>query len=187
MIVGLVLISGYAEGSYRSSPYSYVIDIDPSFDTSDTLIILRSLSDWQNISDYQVRFTALIQKCQPEIFVICLNRVEPSFFDTPINNVKAAGVTYHSSVMMEHSVINLAASKDTDRTPEQFQGIIEHEMGHGLGLSHATSGVMYWQLGGGDLSVTCADYSQWATLRNMTETTRLCPTVANYAIDHSGH
>ena len=63
--------------------------------------------------------------------------------------------------------------------------IVEHELGHAMGLRHIQANtLMYWEIAGDILTPTCDDAAQWFSIRGMPVMTEECPQGGTFTYEH---
>jgi hypothetical protein len=167
---------------YSTLPNSYIVDIDPSFTDIDMFAITGAESDWETISGGVIHFDTVVTKCHEKVDVIC---IEPSpkivLSYSPTSTV--GGLT-SSDGYTNGYLIQIPSSTDSGLSPIQMRGILSHEIGHGMGLLHTLSGIMYYTLDeGGSLKVDCDDFEQYSMIRGATTHSDACPNGGVFNLD----
>lgn len=125
-------------------------------DGSDEVAIRRSFTTWQNVADADISFREVARG--GDITVEFLARWPREY------GADAAGVTLTqrdrgviTSAEVSINEQNFDWATDGDPNATDIEGVVTHEVGHGLGLGHSRSrtATMYWS--GGDLELRSLD------------------------------
>jgi hypothetical protein len=166
LLAALPLLS-LACSSVPSSDYTVMID--PAFTADQQQAVISAVDAWQtalSAAGLPGHLTAVIESgCSPCSNTIQIFPVTASFLQAETPGI--VGLTTYDQAGSNESFI--ADSIDGwDSSAHNFYWTTLHELGHGMKLVHASSGVMCKDATCSVPYVTCADLTQWGDLRGMT-------------------
>lgn len=150
--------------SYKYSEH-YSVKIDPTFTPSQRDIIINGLDKWEEMTNGGVSFSAEILECDyASDNNICIHFSSVKLLPHS-NGPYPLGWTFYNN---NSGDIYLGMDSYISNDKKALLQVVEHELGHGLGLVHTKPGdLMCKNTSCGALEVTCNDVHQYQTLRYM--------------------
>lgn len=171
-LIALIPIVSLVCGCSAGEQISYQVYIDDNISASQKQIVVDSILGWEEATSGQVVFyKATDWRTQDYLITITpstipeLTTLEHDADDNEHIHGGIYGLTHYMD--NQSSLISVAVEV---RDPIMFRHIVEHELGHALGLEHTERDtLMYWSVRGGANTIVCADVAQFCSIHGCNE------------------
>jgi len=180
LILGFILFQVGCAGS-SSFGDRFIVRADQGAGVDQIAAIQIAVESWQSALGAGAHINFSSGACNSENDEVCIKFVPPSEIASITADTGCIGWT---AAYPSNSVIFIPSVLPSGwNTAADLKQVIEHEMGHAMGLSHTQASTLMFQNAGDQAATpTCDDVAQWMSVRGQSEITTNCPQGGSFTV-----